>query len=356
MGSKNRNKKNKKLALKSKIKDEYLPFISLCTPTFNRRPFINQCIKNIMNQTYPIERMEWIIIDDGTDKVGDLFQDISFAKYISLDERVALGKKRNMLHNEAKGDIIIYIDDDDFYPKERVKHAVTELLKSDKLIAGTSEIYVSYNGKGIYKFGPYGNNHATAGTFAFKRELLNNTSYKDDSCFAEEKHFLNNYTIPLLQLNPFKTILVFKHAHNTIDKEQFIKDGDSKYVTKTDYKHDKFFMNEQEVLFYDTQIHNDLSQYDHGLPKHKPDVLQKLKEIRESNENDNQKSNENDNPNGQMFMTDDTGRRQITNRDLIQYYNKQKEALIEYKSTIDILTKKLEQQGKIIESLKNKIE
>ena len=32
--------------------------------------------------------------------------------------------------------------------------------------------------------------HATAGTFAFKRELLKMTSYDDNAEMAEEKHFL----------------------------------------------------------------------------------------------------------------------------------------------------------------------
>ena len=30
---------------KNKVKNE-LPFVSICTPTFNRRPFWDQCIKN----------------------------------------------------------------------------------------------------------------------------------------------------------------------------------------------------------------------------------------------------------------------------------------------------------------------
>ena len=52
---------------KTKNKAE-LPFVSICTPTFNRRPFIPYMIKCFEHQTYPKDRMEWIIIDDGTDK------------------------------------------------------------------------------------------------------------------------------------------------------------------------------------------------------------------------------------------------------------------------------------------------
>ena len=62
MGKNNKNKnKNKK------------PLVSICTPTFNRRPFIENMINCYKNQTYPRNRMEWIIVDDGTDKVKDIF-------------------------------------------------------------------------------------------------------------------------------------------------------------------------------------------------------------------------------------------------------------------------------------------
>ena len=38
-----------------------LPFVSVCTPTFNRRPFINQMIKCFDNQTYPKDKLELLI-------------------------------------------------------------------------------------------------------------------------------------------------------------------------------------------------------------------------------------------------------------------------------------------------------
>ena len=63
----------------------------------------------------------------------------------------------------------------------------------------------------MYTCGPYGENHATAATFAFKRALLNDTTYDVSACLGEEKTFLKNYSIPLAQLDPAKTILVFSH-------------------------------------------------------------------------------------------------------------------------------------------------
>ena len=53
---------------KIKEKKSKLPFVTLCTPTFNRRPFIHMMLKCYENQDYPKSNIEWIIVDDGTDK------------------------------------------------------------------------------------------------------------------------------------------------------------------------------------------------------------------------------------------------------------------------------------------------
>ena len=273
MGKKNK-KKNKKVQL---------PFVSVCTPTFNRRPFIPSLIKCYKHQKYPLDRMEWIIVDDGTDYVEDLFTniDIPNLKYIKLDEKITLGKKRNLMHTFCKGDIIVYMDDDDYYPPDRVSHAVEMLTKNKKaLCAGSSEIYIYFKHiDSMYQFGPYGPNHATAGTFAFKRELLKDHAYENHAALAEEKAFLKNYTVPFVQLNPLKTILVFSHTQNTFDKKELLKNPHPDYVRKSDKIVDMFVKEADMKDFYMNQIDELLKDYAPGDPKMKPDVLKQIKEI-----------------------------------------------------------------------------
>ena len=47
------------------------------------------------NQTYPKDRMEWIIVDDGTDKIQDLIDnsEIHQIKYFPLKDKMTLGAK-----------------------------------------------------------------------------------------------------------------------------------------------------------------------------------------------------------------------------------------------------------------------
>jgi glycosyltransferase involved in cell wall biosynthesis len=258
----------------------YFPRVSLCTPTFNRRPFFKGAISNILNQDYPMDKLEWIIVDDGTDKIGDLVSHLPFVKYISVD-KMPLGKKRNFMHQQCTfqndDDIIVYIDDDDYYPPQRVSHAVSRLVSSSALCAGSSELYMWFNGlQKMYKFGPYGPNHSTAGTFAFKRSLLKQTSYEDHAVIGEEKHFLKNYTIPFIQLDPLKTILVFSHNQNTFDKKRLI-DVNSPVCKESAMKVKQFIKQKEIRTFYTKELDPLLESYEQGQVKYKPDVLEEIK-------------------------------------------------------------------------------
>ena len=258
------------------------PFVSICTPTFNRRPFIPYIIKCIENQTYPKKRIEWIIIDDGTDKIEDLVSHLPYVKYSYYTEKMTLGKKRNLAHANSKGSILVYMDDDDYYPPERISHAVDTLQKNPHaLCAGSSLMHIYFKHiKKMYAFGPYGPNHATAATFAFRRELLTHTNYEETASLAEEKHFLKNYTIPFVQLDSFKTILVFSHIHNTLDKKARLEpDRINQFVNLSQVTVNDFIKDPYSLDFYINEIDGILEKYDQGKPEHKPDVIKQLHEM-----------------------------------------------------------------------------
>ena len=263
------------------------PFVSICTPTFNRRPFIPYIIKCIESQTYSKKRIEWVIIDDGTDKIEDLVSHLPYVKYSYYPEKMTLGKKRNLAHTKSKGSILVYMDDDDYYPPERISHAVETLQANPSaLCAGSSLMHIYFKHINLmYSFGPYGPNHSTAATFAFKRELLSQTSYEETASLAEEKHFLKNYTIPFVQLDSLKTILVFSHIHNSLDKKTLIEpDRLNQFVKVSPVKVSDFIKEPELVKFYMNDIDVMLEQYTQGKPENKPDVIKQLEEMNRTRE------------------------------------------------------------------------
>jgi glycosyltransferase involved in cell wall biosynthesis len=194
------------------------PLVSIVTPTFNRRVFMAQYLKYVRRQDYA-GPMEILIADDGEDSIADLVGAEPRVRYLRLESPMTLGAKRNFLGREARGEIIVHMDDDDFYPRDRVSHAVESLLASDRLLAGSSEMYM-YNTTNdqVTVTGPFGPNHATAATFAYRREYLFNHRFSDEARAQEEPQFTEGFSAPMVQLDPRSTIVVIRHAANTWDK------------------------------------------------------------------------------------------------------------------------------------------
>ena len=201
---------------------QYRPTVSICTVTHNRHHFLPRLEQCIRSQTYPSELTQWVLLDDSnnnTDFTPSLTGLGLGVKYQRLSEKLPIGRKRNLSHQLCLGDIIVYMDDDDFYPPSRIEHAVNSLVSSDCLIAGSTYMPILFVHEcDFWMAGPYAPRHATANTFALKRDLLSSTSYRDDDVCGEEKHFLEGFTIPMVQLHPLSTIICIAHASNTFNK------------------------------------------------------------------------------------------------------------------------------------------
>ena len=204
-------------------------FVSVLVATKDRPNFAENILRNFLRQDYPQDKMELIIGDDGECKMETLIPDVENIKYIKF-ENITLGEKRNKLCENAKGDIIVFMDDDDFYPKDKVSECVNVLDNSNYLVTGSSIMFVFYTKHNvIYKFGPYGKYHSTCGTLAFKKKYIDENKFPSVNK-AEEKQFLKNFRNPLIQMNPYKAILVIAHENNTVDKYQFMKYGKKKQI------------------------------------------------------------------------------------------------------------------------------
>ena len=230
------------------------PFVSVVTPTYNRRRFIPQLIECYRAQRYPKGRMEWIILDDGSDPVGDLFTglDMPNIHYIQLPEKLTIGAKRNLLNKKSCGDVIVAMDDDDYYPPERVLAVITAFKQKPTYeLAGASEVYMYYSDiQVIYKLGPYHVNHATNGTMAWKRRYADTHLYDETVTHAEEKSFLEGYKHPMIQLDPYKVMLVMSHSDNTFDKKRMRESEGNPHVKKTAKKLREFIKDAKAREFF----------------------------------------------------------------------------------------------------------
>jgi hypothetical protein len=111
-------------------KEDELPDISIITLTHNRRSFMPLAKYSYLIQSYPQDKLEWVIVDDGDDSIEDTLIGIPNVKYVRLSEKHNIGDKRNIGVENAMYDYLIMMDDDDVYPNNSVLHRIAMLLKS----------------------------------------------------------------------------------------------------------------------------------------------------------------------------------------------------------------------------------
>jgi glycosyltransferase involved in cell wall biosynthesis len=114
--------------------DRKLPLASCIMPTFNRRQFVRLSLGLFEAQDYPAR--ELIVVDDGTDAIGDLVEGVPGVVYLRLAARASIGEKRNLACAAARGDIIAHWDDDDWYAPHRLRHQIVPLLRGQADITG----------------------------------------------------------------------------------------------------------------------------------------------------------------------------------------------------------------------------
>lgn len=112
-----------------------IPFVTVITPTANRANNINRIIAIFNNQDYL--NKELLIIYD---KPSDIPQNypLNGVKFLPV-HNLSLGAKRNYGCYQASGDIIVHMDDDDWYAKDWISQSVKVLGENE--ITGLSKAY-----------------------------------------------------------------------------------------------------------------------------------------------------------------------------------------------------------------------
>ncbi|WP_341516645.1 glycosyltransferase family 2 protein [Citrobacter gillenii] len=203
------------------------PFVSVVTPTWNRAAFLPWLLYMFRYQDYPADRRELVILDDSPQSHLPLIEQLTQGKpgafnirYIHHPERLALGKKRNMLNELAQGEYILCMDDDDFYPADKITYTLAMMQRHRALISGSDQIPIWYSHiNRIFKTHRFGPQNILNGTFCYHRNYLKKHRYDDDCNLSEEAAFTHNFTVNPLQLPGERTILCISHSQNTFDKD-----------------------------------------------------------------------------------------------------------------------------------------
>ncbi len=93
---------------------------SIIVPTYNRADYFSRLYHCFQHQTHP--DCELLVYDDSPQR-SSFFDDKAkdAVRYYYSETRLTIGEKRNFLIGQARGEVIVHFDDDDYYAPHYVE-------------------------------------------------------------------------------------------------------------------------------------------------------------------------------------------------------------------------------------------
>lgn len=203
-----------------------LPRVSVLTPlTRDRLKFVDLMVGNILNQDYPHELIEWVVVGDNLNETEDVFENIFKkiekikCKYVPCYVMNDIGKKRNFCVKNASNKILANMDSDDIYQKTFLSYSVNELRTRQKGIVGCKDLMILFpkNKKMVYIQGT----SLHEGTSVFTKKHWKSIKYREGvKCAEGHDMALNGNSCNDLDIR--KMMICISHSTNTFDKSRFI--------------------------------------------------------------------------------------------------------------------------------------
>lgn len=114
------------------------PLVTVYIPTFNRVELLKRAVESVRQQTH--QNLEIIIVDDcSTDDTHEYLEEIakqdSRIRYFIKEKNSGACVSRNIAIENAKGEFITGLDDDDYFLKDRIEIFIKKVFLLEKYSA-----------------------------------------------------------------------------------------------------------------------------------------------------------------------------------------------------------------------------
>ncbi len=119
-----------------------MPLVSVVIPTYNRADFLPQAVESVLAQSY--KDFELLVVDDGsTDHTpATLRPYLSYLRCLRQENR-GVSAARNRGIGESRGELIAFLDSDDRWQRDKLKHQVEFFLANPRAaVCYTDEIWI----------------------------------------------------------------------------------------------------------------------------------------------------------------------------------------------------------------------
>jgi glycosyltransferase involved in cell wall biosynthesis len=113
-----------------------IPRVSVVVDTYNHERFIEQALVSVLDQDFPPSEMEIVVVDDGsTDRTAEIVR--KFEPRLRLISKPNGGQASafNVGFHETRGELLSFLDGDDWWEKEKLKLSVATLDENPNVAA-----------------------------------------------------------------------------------------------------------------------------------------------------------------------------------------------------------------------------
>jgi len=206
-------------------KEEELPDVSIVTITRDRRIFMPLAKYSYMIQSYPEEKMEWVIVDDGDDLIEDTLIGVPNVTYVKCDKKMTISEKRNLGVEKALYNVIVMMDDDDVYPNNSVLQRVALLHKEPAKQCGFCTTIPCYD---ISRYSSFMNvpprtlpmsERVSEATLVFVKQFWEERKFDDSIHVGEGNAFIRGREQMCREISPQEVIVSLTHPLNTSSRK-----------------------------------------------------------------------------------------------------------------------------------------
>jgi hypothetical protein len=206
-------------------KEEDLPDVSILCITKDRRVFMPLLKYSYMIQSYPEDKLELVIVDDGEDSIEDTLIGVPNVKYVRCDTGLTISQKRNLAVQNAMYDILVMMDDDDVYPNNSVLQRTAMMLMEPKKECSFCTTIPCYD---ITKFASFMNvppnnltmsERVSEATLVFTRKFWEERHFDDSVHIGEGNAFIRGREQMCREISPQEVIVSLIHPKNTSSRK-----------------------------------------------------------------------------------------------------------------------------------------
>jgi O-antigen biosynthesis protein len=197
------------------------PLVTCIMPTTaDRRAFVPQAIRSFLRQDYP--HCELLVLDDGATPVAYCVPSHDRIRYLRLDGKRTIGAKRNLACEQARGDLIVHWDDDDWYPPTRVSRQVRAMIDGDADVCGSSSLFFydpSVDRAWEYRYEGGGVSWVAGTTLAYRRRFWQAHRFPEIQVGEDAQFIWSGKGAKVCDLRDSTLSIAMVHSANTSAKQ-----------------------------------------------------------------------------------------------------------------------------------------